>query len=144
MASRFNTEMELELVKKILRDSKTIAVVGISDNPSRPSYGVAKYLSRYYQIVPVNPKLGSWEGEAAYPDLRSVPSDVKIDLVNVFRRSDDVSPVIEEAVSRGVPYVWLQLGIVSEAAAQRAQEAGIGLIMDSCLAVEHAKYRGEF
>lgn len=130
-----------ETVLDILKNTKTIAVVGLSDNPARSSYGVADYLSRYYKIVPVNPNLSKWQGMQAYPSISAIPSDIKIDLVNIFRRSEDVPPVVNEAITRKVPYIWMQQGIINTAAEADAHSAGALVVMDSCIAVEHAKQR---
>lgn len=124
-------------IARILRDSSTIAVVGLSDRPDRTSHRVSTYMQKAgYRIVPVNPKLsGPVLGEEPYPDLGSVPSPV--DLVNIFRRSDDAAVAVDEAIAIGAGAVWLQLGIVNEPAAERALAAGLGVVMDRCIMVEH-------
>lgn len=132
---------EHTLIDQILLNSKRIAVVGISDRPDRPSFQVANYLAQYFEIIPVNPTLTEWQGEKCYPSLQAIPKDVSIDLVDVFRRSSDVPPVVEDAIARGVRYIWLQQGIINEEAAARSEAAGIPIIMDACLAVEHSKRR---
>lgn len=116
-------------------------MVGISDRHGRASKGVAEYLSDYYEVIPVNPMLTEWQGKKCYPSLAEIPKDIAIDLVDVFRRSADVPPVVEDAIARKVKFIWLQQGIVNEAAAQKSEAAGIPIIMDACLAVEHAKRR---
>jgi len=123
--------------EEVLADSKVIAVVGLSDSPERPSYGVARYLQQSgYRIIPVNPRLtGPVLGEAPYPDLDSVPA--KVDLVDIFRRPIDVPPVVEAAIRIGAPAIWMQLGIVHKEAAQRACDAGLKVVMDRCMAIEH-------
>ncbi len=128
------------LMLEMLRQSKTIAVVGISDRQDRPSFQVAQYLARHYEIIPVNPKLETWLGRKCYPSLSAIPTNVQIDLVDIFRRSEDVLPVVEEAVARGAKYIWLQQGIANPQAAELAKKAGIGIIMDACLLVEHARH----
>jgi uncharacterized protein len=134
--------MDDETLRQAMIGARTIAVVGLSDNPARPSHGVARYLqSQGYRIIPVNPNIQEVLGEQAYPDLISVPD--AIDLVDVFRRSDQVAPTVDEAITKGVSTIWMQLGVVDEQAAQRARDAGITVIMDRCLAVEHRRLVGE-
>ncbi len=134
--------MDDETLRLALMGARNIAVVGLSDNPSRPSYGVARYLqSQGYRIIPVNPQITEALGEQAYPDLVSVPDP--IDMVDIFRRPEHVGPVVDEAITKGVQTVWMQLGIVNEEAAARAQDAGITVVMDHCTAVEHRRLIGE-
>jgi len=128
-------------IARLLRQAKTIAVVGLSANPDRPSYTVSRYLqSQGYRIVPINPKLSEVLGEQAYPDLAAVP--FHIDLVDVFRRSELVGPHIGEAIERDVATVWLQLGIHDSAAEARARDHGITVVTDRCIAVEHRRLLG--
>lgn len=130
-----------DIIKKILGDSTTIAVVGLSDKPDRPSYDVANYLRiKGYRIIPVNPMLKSVFGETAYPDLMSIPEPV--DIVDIFRRSEDIGPIVDEAIEKGAKAVWIQLGIVNEAAAAKAAQAGLDVVMDRCIKVEHRKLYG--
>lgn len=125
-------------IKRALQTAKTIAVVGLSDDPSRPSYGVAKYLQNHgYRIVPVTPKRGQVLGERAYPNLQSIPFDV--DIVDVFRRSEAVGPHVDEAIETGAKMVWLQLGIRNDEATQKASEAGLQVVQDRCLKIEHMR-----
>ena len=134
--------MDDDTLRLALMGARNIAVVGLSDNPSRPSYGVAKYLqSEGYHIIPVNPTISEALGEQAYPDLTSIPDP--IDMVDIFRRPEDVGPVVDEAITKGVQTIWMQLGIVDEAAAARARDAGITVVMDRCAKVEHARLIGE-
>jgi uncharacterized protein len=129
-------------VREILTECKTIAVVGLSENPIRDSYHVAAYLqSRGYRIVPVNPSVTEVLGERAYPGLRDVP--VPIDLVDIFRRSDAVPPVVEDAIAIGAKAVWMQEGVVHEEAAARARAAGLKVVMDRCTLKEHARLAAE-
>jgi uncharacterized protein len=115
---------------------KTIAVVGLSSNPQSPSYEVAAYLQgQGYHIIPVNPKEQEVLGERAYPSLRDVPQPV--DVVDIFRRADAVPGIVQDAIAIGAPTVWMQLGIVNEAAAQRAHDAGLNVVMDRCMHIEH-------
>ena len=125
-------------LRQILQPGRTIAVVGLSDKTHRDSYQVARYMQEQgYHIIPVNPRAKEVLGEASYPDLLSIPA--KVDIVNVFRRSEQVPPVMEEALMIAPGAVWLQLGIVSDKAAEMACHAGIAFVMDKCIKVEHAR-----
>ena len=127
-------------VAAILRESKTIAVVGLSDDESRPSYEVAAYLqSQGYEIIPVNPRLTEALGAPCYPDLHAVPRPV--DVVDVFRRSEHVLPIAQAAVEIGAKTLWLQDGVVNEEAAEIAREAGLAVVMDDCMLRRHARLR---
>lgn len=129
----------IETVKKILEEYRTIAVVGISDKPERPSFRVASYLqARGYRIVPVNPRLTEVLGEEAYPDLLSIPFE--IDVVDIFRRSEDVPPIVDAAIEKGARAVWMQEEVISEESALKAKERGLDVIMDLCMLKEHQKY----
>ena len=124
----------------ILTKYKTIAVVGLSSNPARPSHGVAEYLqSAGYQIIPVNPNETDVLGEPSYASLDEVPQ--KIEIVEIFRRPEEVSPVVDTAIRAGAKVVWMQLGILNEAAAEKAQAAGLTVVMDACMLIEHKKRR---
>lgn len=119
---------------------KTIAVVGLSDDPSRDSYRVAAYMQAAgYRIVPVNPKAASILGETAYPTLAAIP--FAVDVVDVFRRLDAVPAVTDEAVAVGAKGLWLQLGLTDPASADRARAAGLTVVMDRCPKIEHARLR---
>lgn len=127
-----------ETIKKILSECKTIAVVGLSSDPYRPSYGVASYMrGRGYKVIPVNPNETEVLGEKAYPTLADVPD--KIDLVDVFRRSSEAGAAVDESIALGVKAVWLQDGVIDHAAAQRAHAAGLLVVMDNCWLREHAR-----
>lgn len=130
---------DADLISEMIAETKTIAVVGVSDRPDRPSYEVADYLKRFYKLVPVNPNLETWQGQTCYPSLSKIPAEIRVDLVDVFRRSSDVAPIVDEAVARRVKYIWLQLGIYNAEAAALAEQAGIKIVMDACLLVEHAR-----
>ena len=126
---------------KLLRETKTIAVVGLSSNPSRPSHRVASYLQEQgYRIVPVNPNCREVLGEKAFPSLLQVPKETRIDLVNIFRRSDAVLPIVEEAIQIGARGIWMQEGVIHPEAAQLAEKAGLWVVMDRCLMIEHNHY----
>lgn len=137
MASQITTDP----ITEILQRAKTVAVVGLSDNPLRPSHGVAAYLqTQGYRIVPVNPQIQSALGEKAYPSLLDVPE--KIDIVDIFRRSEFVEEVVDQAIQLKVPAVWMQEEVVHEKAAQKARAAGIFVVMDRCILLEHrARFR---
>ncbi len=123
-------------VQRILKQTKIIAVVGLSDKPDRDSYQIASYLQQQgYRIIPVNPRINEVLGEKAYPSLRDVPDPV--DVVDIFRRSEDVSPIVEDAIAIGAKVVWMQAGIVNEEAAARAEAAGLAVIMDACMRSAH-------
>ena len=113
-----------------LANASTIAVVGISPRPERPSHYVALYLQEQgYRIIPVNPMLETVLGERCYPDLKSVPE--RVDMVNIFRRSEHVGPIVDDAIAIGAKYIWMQDGVVDDAAAARAREAGLSVVMDN-------------
>jgi predicted CoA-binding protein len=120
----------------VLRSAHTIAVVGLSDNPLRPSHGVAAYLqTQGYRIIPVNPQIQTALGEKAYPSLLDVPE--KIDIVDIFRRPEFVEEVVDQAIQLKVPAVWMQEEVIHEKAAQKARQVGIFVVMDRCILVEH-------
>jgi uncharacterized protein len=125
---------EDEELRLLLGDARTVAVVGLSSKPNRPSYGVAAYLKRHgYRIVPVNPNEDEVLGERAYPSLLDLPEDLAIDVVDVFRRSEETPAVAREAVAIGAKVLWLQEGIVNEEAYRIASEAGLEVIMGVCI-----------
>jgi len=128
-------------LKELLRSCRSIAVVGLSAQPDRPSHRVAAYLqAQGYQVIPVNPQLDTVLGERCYPDLAAIGHPV--DLVDVFRKPQDCLPVAQAAVALGAKALWLQLGVVDEAAARTAQAGGLTVVMDRCLMVEHARLLG--
>jgi predicted CoA-binding protein len=126
-------------IKSILEESKTVAVVGLSPRKERDSHRVAKYLQNQgYRIIPVNPNADEILGERSYPDLASVPEP--IDIVDVFRRSEAVLEIVEEAIKVGARTVWMQMGVIHEEAAAHAREAGLQVVMDRCMMIEHRRY----
>ncbi|HEY4872568.1 MAG TPA: CoA-binding protein [Candidatus Dormibacteraeota bacterium] len=130
-------EQAADPAEKILRSAHTIAVVGLSANPQRPSHGVARYLQRAgYRIIPVNPNVTAVLGERAYATLSELPGPV--DVVEVFRRSDFAGAIVDDAIAVGAGAVWLQDGVVDEAAAARARAAGLDVVMDDCMMRRHA------
>lgn len=127
-----------EDIQEALKKYKTIAVVGLSPNPERPSHYVAKYLKEHgYQVIPVNPLIKEVLGEKSYPDLKAVP--IKVDIVDIFRRPEEVLPFVEDALKIGAKVVWMQEGIVNEEAAYKAHAAGLTVIMDRCMMKEHLR-----
>jgi uncharacterized protein len=123
-------------IYELLARVRTIAVVGLSDSPMRPSHGVSAYMqSQGYRIVPVNPQIAEALGETAYPSLLEVPE--KIDLVDVFRRSEYVDEIVEQAIKLKIPAIWLQEDVINERAAEKARQAGIFVVMDLCILKEH-------
>ncbi len=125
-------------VTELLRSSRTIAVVGLSNKKSRPSYGVSKYMQGAgYRIIPVNPHEVEVLGERAYPSLDAVSE--KVDIVNIFRRPERVPDIVEAAIRKGARGVWMQEGVVHEAAAEQARAAGLAVVMDRCILKEHRK-----
>ena len=128
-------------VTELLREAKTIAVVGLSSNRMRASFGVARFLQRQgYRIIPVNPNETEILGERAYACLRDVPDDV--DIVNIFRRSEKVPDVIDDALQKGARCIWMQEGVINDTAAQRAESAGIPVVMNRCILKELARLLG--
>ena len=128
-------------IEKILKEGKTIAVVGLSPKADRPSHSVSQYMqSQGYRIIPVNPKTAEILGETCYPDLASIPE--RVDIVNIFRRSEEVPPIVEDAIRIGATAVWMQEGVIHQEAATRAREAGLRVVMDRCILKDHQRLRG--
>jgi predicted CoA-binding protein len=124
--------------EEILKSSRVIAMVGLSANPERPSNIVATYLKeKGYRVIPVNPGEKTIMGETSYPDLVSIPE--KVDVVDIFRKAEDIPPIVEEAIKIGAKAVWMQEGIKNESAATRAAKAGLKVVMDRCMRKEHMK-----
>jgi predicted CoA-binding protein len=131
-----STSSKPDALTELLKRSKTIAVVGLSNNPLRPSYGVSAYMqTNGYHIIPVNPKIKGALGEKAYPSLLDVPE--KIDIVNIFRRPEFVDEAVDQAIQLKVPAIWMQEEVVNEKAAEKARKAGIFVIMDRCILKDH-------
>ena len=125
-----------EKMKEILLSAKTIASVGLSSNPSKESFGIVQYLKdQGYRIIPVNPSASEIMGEKAYPDLSSIPD--KVDVVQIFRKPEDVPPVVDEAIKIGAKVVWMQEGITHEESAQKARAAGLQVVMSMCMRSAH-------
>jgi predicted CoA-binding protein len=132
---------DIASLRRILATAKTIAVVGLSADWFRPSYFAAKYLKEHgYRIVPVNPRYDTILGERCWKSLRDIPDQV--DVVDVFRRTEDVGPIADEAIAIGAKVLWQQLGVKNEDAARRAEAAGLESVMDRCMKIEHARILG--
>jgi len=130
-----SNELEQKL-KDILASSNTVASVGLSSNPQKESYGVVSYLhGQGYKIIPVNPSAAEIMGEKAYPSLSDIPD--KVDVVQIFRKPEDVPPVVDEAIKIGAKVVWMQEGVVNHEAAKKAEEAGLKVVMDTCMRAAH-------
>ena len=128
-------------IADLLRNAKTIAVVGLSDSPLRPSHGVSAYMqTQGYRIIPVNPQITDALGERSYASLLEVPE--KIDIVDIFRRSEYVDEIVDEAIQLKVPAIWMQESVVNERAAEKARRAGIFVVMDRCILKEHRQRFG--
>jgi predicted CoA-binding protein len=144
VADVVRTNPEDRELRLLLGDARTVAVVGLSSNPDRPSYGVAEYLQSHgYRIVPVNPKETEVLGERAYPSLPDVPQDVRIDVVDVFRRSEETPEVARQAVVIGAKVLWLQEGIVNDEAYRIADRGGLEVIMGVCIRTTRRRLMGE-
>ena len=125
-------------IGSLLERARTIAVVGLSDSPLRPSHGVSAYMQHHgYRIIPVNPNIKGALGEKAVASLRDIKD--KVDIVDVFRRSENVPEVVDEAIKLGVSAIWMQEGVIHEAAARKARDAGIFVVMDRCILKEHQR-----
>ena len=130
------TQPQSDPIKEFLLRARTIAVVGLSDSPLRPSHGVSAYMQIHgYRIIPVNPNITEALGEKAYPSLLDVPE--RVDIVNIFRRSEYVGEAVNHAIQRKVPLIWMQEGVVNEEAAEKARAVGIFVVMDQCILKEH-------
>lgn len=128
-------------IRQILETARPIAIVGLSDKPERDSHQVAAYLQAHgYRVIPVNPMVSGILGEKSYPSVSSIPE--QIDVVDVFRKPDAVMEIVEDAIQAGASAVWLQLGVVNLEAAGRAAEAGLQVVMDRCMKIEHKRLLG--
>lgn len=130
-------------IDAILDTYKTIAVVGLSDKPDRPSYGVSEYMkAQGYRIIPVNPAAETILGETSYSSVAAIPAAENVEIVNIFRKPDAVPAIVDEAIARGAKVVWMQDGIVHNAAADKARAAGLKVVMSKCLYREHRRHHG--
>jgi len=132
---------DINTLRRILKASKTIAVVGLSANWWRPSFFAAKYLQeRGYRVVPVNPQYPEILGEKSYRSLREIP--FKIDVVDCFRKSEEIPALADDAIAIGAKVLWMQLGVINQAAAEKAEAAGLEVVMDRCMKIEHGRLFG--
>jgi len=132
---------DIEGIRGILANNKTVAMVGLSANWHRPSNFAAKYLLDHgFKVIPVNPAYDEVLGQKCYPSLKDIP--VPVDVVDVFRKPEDVPPIVEDAIAIGAKVLWLQLGVINEAAQQRAEEAGLAVVVDRCMKIEYARLFG--
>lgn len=132
---------DIQTLRRILTENRTIAVVGLSAKWHRPSYFAAKYLLDHgYRVIPVNPGHETILGQTSYPSVSAIPEAV--DVVDIFRRPDDVPPIVDEAIAVGARAVWMQIGVVHEDAARRARDAGLDVVMDRCMKIEYARLFG--
>jgi uncharacterized protein len=132
---------DINTLRRILKETRTIAVVGLSANWWRPSYFAAKYLQDHgYRVIPVNPQYQEVLGEKCYPSLRDVP--VEVDVVDCFRKSEEIPALADEAIAIGAKVLWMQLGVINDAAAEKASRAGLEVVMDRCMKIEHGRLFG--
>ncbi len=132
---------DIPTLRRILAENRTVAVVGLSADWFRPSYFAAKYMQAHgYRVIPVNPRYPEVLGERCYASLRDIPDPVGI--VDCFRNSADIPPIAEDAIAIGARVLWMQIGVINEVAAQRAREAGLEVVMDRCVKIEHARLFG--
>ena len=132
---------DIQTLRRILRENRVIAVVGLSANWYRPSFFAAKYMmERGYSVIPVNPAYKEVLGQKCYANLRDIPS--KVDIVDCFRKAEDIMPIAEDAIAIGAKVLWQQLGVKNEAAARKAKAAGLDTVMDRCVKIEHARLYG--
>ncbi len=133
--------MKEDEIKDILRNFRTIAVVGISPKEDRPSYIVASYLkSKGYRIIPVRPDGDVILGEKVFHSLSEIPKEIRVEVVDIFRRSEDVPPIVEEAIQRGAKAIWMQEGVIHKEAGEKAEKAGLKVVMDRCMKKEHQRF----
>jgi predicted CoA-binding protein len=137
-----NSPRTTDVVADILKNYQTIAVVGLSSNPRRPSFSVTQYMqSAGYRIIPVNPNETEVLGEKCYPRLEDIPQSQKIEIVDIFRRSEYIPPVVDSAIAVGAKVIWMQQGIENHAAAAKARAVGLVVIEDACILIEHRQRR---
>ena len=133
------TYEEQQTIEKVLRTAKTIVTVGLSSDPEKPSHKVPAYLQEQgYRVIPVNPRLEQALGQKSYASVSEVPD--AIDVVQIFRPSAEVGPIVDEAIAAGARVIWMQLGIADEAAAARARAAGLDVVMNQCMKVQHMRW----
>ncbi|MEX0881002.1 MAG: CoA-binding protein [Thermoanaerobaculia bacterium] len=131
---------EIDRIREALETAETVAVVGCSPNPARASHAITRYLiAQGYRVIPVNPGHREILGQPCFASLAAIPPGIRVDMVDVFRRSEAVAPVADEAIARGAAFFFMQLGVVDEISARRLEAAGIGVAMDRCILVEHER-----
>lgn len=136
------SRMTDDSTRRLLQGARTIAVVGLSDNPDRDSNEVARFLlSQGYEVIPVNPNVTEVLGRRSFPSLSDIPSDRRIDIVDIFRKSDQVGPIVDEAIARGVPTIWMQLGVQNPTASEAARTRGLTVYENLCLMQEHRRLK---
>ena len=132
---------DISTLRRILKQSKTIAVVGLSANWYRPSAFAAKYMQQHgYRVIPVNPRYKEVLGEKCYASLKDIPE--KVDIVDCFRKSEDIEPIADEAIAIGAKVLWMQIGVMNEKAAEKARKAGLEVVQDRCVKIEHGRLFG--
>jgi predicted CoA-binding protein len=132
---------DINTLRRILKQSKAIAVVGLSADWWRPSYFAAKYMQEHgYRVIPVNPRYPEILGEKCYASLRDIPE--RVDIVDCFRKSEDIAPIVDDAIAIGAKVLWMQIGVINHAAAEKARAAGLEVVMDRCVKIEHARLFG--
>jgi len=131
--------MRLDMNNQFFSTIKTIAIIGLSDKPDRPSYEVGLYLkSKEFQIIPVNPNINDWEGERSYPNLSAIPKDIQIDVVDIFRKSDEVLPIVKDSIKRGgIKAIWMQEGVSNSDAETLARNSGLQVVSNMCMMKVH-------
>jgi predicted CoA-binding protein len=135
------TEIDVQTLRRVFKENHVIAVVGLSANWYRPSYFAAKYMMDHgYRVIPVNPQYEQVLGQKCYANLRAIPE--KVDIVDCFRKSEDIMPIAEDAIAIGAKVLWMQIGIANEAAAERARAAGLTVVMNRCVKIEYARLFG--
>ena len=132
---------DIQTLRRILKDSRVIAMVGLSANWYRPSYFAAKYmLDHGYRVIPVNPSYADVLGQKCYPTLRDIPE--RVDIVDCFRKSDEIEPLAQDAIAIGAKVLWMQIGVINDAAAEKARNAGLEVVMNRCVKIEYARLFG--
>lgn len=129
-------------IENVLKEARTIAIVGLSSNPEKDSYKVAEYLiEQGYNIIPVNPNAEEILGRKCYPSLKAIPQEISIDIVDIFRKPEDIPPIVDEAIERGAKAVWMQEGIVNNQSGKKAKEKGLSVIMGKCIKKTHLQMK---
>jgi uncharacterized protein len=134
---------DIHTLRTILRESRTVAVVGLSANWFRPSYFAAKYMMDHgYRVIPVNPQYDEVLGQKCYKSLRDIPTSEQVDIVDCFRKSEEILPLADEAIAIHAKVLWMQLGVINEAAEEKARAAGLAVVMNRCVKIEHGRLFG--